>query len=79
MAFAFQLLLTNFSWHFNFRRFINCDDESTKVWAIRKIETAVILDLCTVSISLFVACFLASKLSLVERVRFFGTIIAVVI
>lgn len=82
MAFAFQLLLTNFSVAFGISSLggSSSDDESESLGGtIRKIETAVGLwTLLTVSISLFVACFLAVKLSLVES-ALLGAIIAVVI
>ncbi len=82
MAFAFQLLLTNFSVAFGISSLggSSSDDESESLGGtIRKIETAVgFWTLLTVSISLFVACFLAVKLSLVES-ALLGAIIAVVI
>ncbi len=83
MAFAFQLLLTNFSVAFGISSLggsSDSDDESESLGGtIRKIETAVGLwTLLTVSIALFVACFLAVKLSLVES-TVLGAIIAVVI
>lgn len=83
MAFAFQLLLTNFSVAFGISSLggsSDSNDESESLGGtIRKIETAVgFWTLLTVSISLFVACFLAVKLSLVES-ALLGAIIAVVI
>jgi hypothetical protein len=75
MAFAFQLLLTNFSVAFGISSLggsSDSDHESESLGGtIRKIETAVGLwTLITVSIALFIACFLAVKLSLVESSHF---------
>ena len=84
MAFAFQLLLTNFSVAFGISSLGGdqsaSDDSSESLGStIRKVETAVGLwTLITVSIALFVACFLAVKLSLVESTDL-GAITAVVI
>ncbi len=84
MAFAFQLLLTNFSVAFGISSLggsqSDSDQESESLGGtIRKIETAVGLwTLVTVSIALFVACFLAVKLSLVDS-TVLGAITAVVI
>lgn len=84
MAFAFQLLLTNFSVAFGISALgsssdSSSDHESDLGGTIRKVETAVGLwTLFTVSIALFIACFLAVKLSLVES-TLLGAIIAVVI
>ena len=84
MAFAFQLLLTNFSVAFGISSLggggSDSNDESESLGGtIRKIETAVGLwTLATVSIALFIACFLAVKLSLVES-TLLGAITAVVI
>lgn len=68
MAFAFQLLLTNFSVAFGISALggsSNSDESESLGGTIRKIETAVGLwTLITVSIALFIACFLAVKLSL---------------
>lgn len=83
MAFAFQLLLTNFSVAFGISSLggsSDSDHESESLGGtIRKIETAVGLwTLITVSIALFIACFLAVKLSLVES-TLLGAITAIVI
>lgn len=85
MAFAFQLLLTNFSVAFGISALggssnSNNSDESESLGStIRKIETAVGLwTLITVSIALFIACFLAVKLSLVSS-AVLGAITAIVI
>ena len=84
MAFAFQLLLTNFSVAFGISSLggnqSDSSDESESVGGtIRKVETAVGLwTLVTVSIALFIACFLAVKLSLVDS-TVLGAITAVVI
>ncbi|MDZ8135689.1 MAG: MFS transporter [Nostoc sp. DedQUE04] len=83
MAFAFQLLLTNFSvavgissWEIG----SDSDDESESLGkTIRKGQAKVgTWALITVSIALFIACFLAVKLSLIES-AFLGAIIGVVI
>ena len=83
MAFAFQLLLTNFSvavgissWEID----SDSDDESEGLGkTIRKGQAKVgVWALITVSIALFIACFLAVKLSLIES-AFLGSIIGVVI
>ncbi|MFN6526653.1 MFS transporter [Nostoc sp. ChiSLP03a] len=83
MAFAFQLLLTNFSvavgissWEID----ADSDDESEGLGkTIRKSQAKVgTWALITVSIALFIACFLAVKLSLIES-AFLGAIIGVVI
>ena len=84
MAFAFQLLLTNFSVAFGISTLggdsVSDDDESESLGSsIRKIEGKVgIWALITVSIALFCACFLAVKLTLVES-TLLGAIIGVVI
>jgi hypothetical protein len=85
MAFAFQLLLTNFSVAFGISTLggdsvSDDDDESESLGSsIRKIEGKVGLwALITVSIALFCACFLAVKLTLVES-TLLGAIIGVVI
>lgn len=84
MAFAFQLLLTNFSVAFGISTLggdsVSDDDESESIGSsIRKIEGKVgIWALITVSIALFCACFLAVKLTLVES-TLLGAIIGVVI
>lgn len=83
MAFAFQLLLTNFSVAFGISSLGGSSDSSDESESlggtIRKIETAVGLwTLVTVSIALFIACFLAVKLSLVES-TLLGAITAIVI
>ncbi|MDZ8188622.1 MAG: MFS transporter [Nostoc sp. ChiSLP02] len=83
MALAFQLLLTNFSlalgissWEID----SDDDDESVKLGTkIRKVQSKVgFWALITASIALFIACFLAVKLSLVEN-AFLGSVIGVVI
>ncbi|MEH2324814.1 MAG: MFS transporter [Nostoc sp.] len=83
MAFAFQLLLTNFSvavgissWEID----SDSDDESESLGSkIRSVQTKIgAWALLTVSIALFIACFLAVKLSLIES-QFLGSIIGVVI
>jgi hypothetical protein len=82
MAFAFQLLLTNFSVAFGISALggsSNSDETESLGSTIRKIETAVGLwTLITVSIALFIACFLAVKLSLVSS-AVLGAITAIVI
>jgi hypothetical protein len=83
MAFAFQLLLTNFSVAVGVSSIgtgSSDDDESESFGeTIRKVETKVgIWALITSSITLFIACFLAVKLSLIES-AFLGAIIGVVI
>ncbi|MBD2528357.1 MFS transporter [Nostoc flagelliforme FACHB-838] len=83
MAFAFQLLLTNFSvavgissWEID----SDSDDESEGLGkTIRNVQAKVgAWALITASIALFIACFLAVKLSLIES-AFLGSIIGVVI
>ncbi len=83
MAFAFQLLLTNFSvavgissWEID----SDSNDESEGLGkTIRKVQSkAGAWALITASIALFIASFLAVKLSLIES-TFLGTIIGVVI
>ena len=85
MAFAFQLLLTNFSVAFGISSLGGSEsgsdnNESESLGGtINKISTAVGLwSLVTVSIALFIACFLAVKLSLVDS-TLLGAIIGVVI
>ncbi|KJH72483.1 hypothetical protein [Aliterella atlantica] len=82
MAFAFQLLLTNFSVAFGISALggsSNSDESESLGGTIRKIETAVGLwTLITVSIALFIACFLAVKLSLVSS-TVLGAITGIVI
>lgn len=82
MAFAFQLLLTNFSVAFGISALggsSNSDESESLGGTIRKIETAVGLwTLITVSIALFIACFLAVKLSLVSS-AVLGAITGIVI
>lgn len=84
MAFAFQLLLTNFSvaagisaWESPLE---SDDDDSISLGKqIRKVESKVgFWTLLTVNIALFVACFLAVKLSLISNPSL-GAIIGVVI
>ncbi|MEJ6481072.1 MFS transporter [Nostoc punctiforme UO1] len=83
MAFAFQLLFTNFSvavgissWEID----SDSDDESEGLGkTIRKVQGKIgTWVLITASIALFIACFLAVKLSLIES-AFLGSIIGVVI
>ncbi|WP_375512380.1 MFS transporter [uncultured Nostoc sp.] len=83
MAFAFQLLFTNFSvavgissWEID----SDSDDESESLGnKIRAVQTKIgAWALITVSIALFIACFLAVKLSLIES-ESLGAIIGVVI
>jgi hypothetical protein len=83
MAFAFQLLFTNFSlavgissWEID----SDSDDESESLGkTIRKVQAKVgAWTLITASIALFIACFLAVKISLIES-AFLGAIIGVVI
>ncbi|MEH1841692.1 MAG: MFS transporter [Nostoc sp.] len=83
MAFAFQLLLTNFSvavgissWEID----SDSDDESESLGSkIRSVQTKIgAWALLTVSIALFIASFLAVKLSLIES-ESLGSIIGVVI
>jgi hypothetical protein len=83
MAFAFQLLLTNLSvaagissWEID----SDSDDESESLGSkIRSVQTKIgAWALLTVSIALFIACFLAVKLSLIES-ESLGAIIGVVI
>lgn len=82
MAFAFQLLLTNFSVAVGISSLGNNsgDDSSESLGSsIRKVETAVGLwALVTATIALFSACFLAVKLSLIDSAQI-GAIIGVVI
>ncbi|MEI1374348.1 MFS transporter [Nostoc sp. UHCC 0926] len=83
MAFAFQLLFTNFSvavgissWGID----SDSEDDSESLGkTIHKVQAKVgAWALITVSIALFIACFLAVKLSLIES-AFLGAIIGVVI
>lgn len=82
MAFAFQLLLTNFSVAFGVSSLgsqSDSDDSGSLGGTIRKIEAAVGLwTVVTVSIALFIACFLAVKLSLINS-AVLGAITGVVI
>ncbi|MBW4687688.1 MAG: MFS transporter [Komarekiella atlantica HA4396-MV6] len=82
MAFAFQLLLTNFSVAVGISALggSSSSDESESLGGtIRKVETtAGIWALVTATIALFSACFLAVKLSLIES-TLLGAIIGVVI
>ncbi|MEC4815559.1 MAG: MFS transporter [Scytonema sp. PMC 1069.18] len=83
MAFAFQLLLTNFSVAAGISSLgtdLDSDDESENLGStIRQVETKVGLwALVTATIALFSACFLAVKLSLIES-GLLGAIIGVVI
>ncbi|BAY17499.1 hypothetical protein NIES21_33370 [Anabaenopsis circularis NIES-21] len=83
MAFAFQLLLTNFAVAFKISATgddsSSSDDDESLGTTIRKIENKVgFWALISVTIALFIACFLAVKLSLIES-AFLGAIIGVVI
>jgi ElaB/YqjD/DUF883 family membrane-anchored ribosome-binding protein len=84
MAFAFQLLLTNFSVAAGIssgENTIGLDDDDSDNWGkkIRKIESKVGLwTLLTVNTALFIACFLAVKLSLISNAAL-GAIVGVVI
>lgn len=83
MAFAFQLLLTNFSVAVGIASLGSQSDsdnnESNLGGTISKIGTAVgFWTLLTVSIALFIACFLAVKLSLISS-TVLGAILGVVI
>jgi ElaB/YqjD/DUF883 family membrane-anchored ribosome-binding protein len=83
MAFAFQLLLTNFSVAAGISSLgtgTGSDDESESLGGkVRKVETTVGLwALVTATIALFVASFLAVKLSLIES-AYLGAIVGVVI
>lgn len=83
MAFAFQLLLTNFSVAVGISSLGGnsySDDESESLGGtIRKVEAAVgFWALVTASIALFIACFLAVKISLIDS-ALLGAIIGVVI
>lgn len=82
MAFAFQLLLTNFSVAFGISTLGGdsvLDDDESFGSSIRKIEGKVgFWALITVSIALFCACFLAVKLTLIES-TLLGAIIGIVI
>ncbi|MBD2437491.1 MFS transporter [Nostoc sp. FACHB-110] len=83
MAFAFQLLLTNFSIAAGISYLgsdsSSNDDSESLGETIRKVENQVgIWALITSSIALFTACFFAVKLSLIDS-AFLGAIIGVVI
>ncbi len=83
MAFAFQLLLTNFSVALGISSLggsqTDSDHSSDLGGTIRQISTAVGLwTLLTVSMALFIACFLAVKLSLFDS-KVLGAITGVVI
>jgi len=81
MAFAFQLLLTNFSVALGISALGggNSDDTDSLGSTVRKISTAVgLLALTTGGVALFIASFLAVKLSLVSSATL-GAIIGVVI
>ncbi|MEA5619150.1 MFS transporter [Cronbergia sp. UHCC 0137] len=84
MAFGFQLLLTNLSLAVGISSigtgaYSDHDDAETVGGKIRRIEAKVgIWTLFTSSFALFLACFLAVKLSLIESI-FLGAIIGVVI
>ena len=82
MAFAFQFLLTNFSVAAGISSGENpADTDSDDSWghALREVESKVGLwALVTVNIALFIACFLAVKLTLINSVML-GAITGVVI
>ncbi|WP_017315257.1 ABC transporter permease [Mastigocladopsis repens] len=83
MAFAFQLLFTNFSVAVGISSLgtnsYHSDESESLGGTIRKVETTVgFWALVTASITLFIACFLAVKLSLIES-ALLGAIIGVVI
>lgn len=80
MAFAFQLLLTNFSVALGISALGGGDTDETELGStVRKISTAVgLLALSTGGVALFIASFLAVKLSLVSS-AVLGAIIGVVI
>ncbi|BAZ86099.1 hypothetical protein [Dolichospermum compactum] len=84
MAFAFQLLFTNLSVAAGISAlgtgaYSDVDDTQTLGESIRKVEAKIgTWAIFSSSIALFLACFLAVKLSLIEN-AFLGAIIAVVI
>jgi hypothetical protein len=84
MAFAFQLLFTNLSVASGISAlgtgvYSDVDDAQTLGESIRKIEAKIgIWAIFSSSLALFLACFLAVKLSLIES-TFLGAIIGVVI
>lgn len=84
MAFAFQFLLTNFAVAAKVSEAdapldFDLDDEPGWGKKIRKIESRIgLLSLITVNIALFIACFLAAKLTFVSSVTV-GAILGVVI
>ncbi|MBE9006930.1 MFS transporter [Fortiea sp. LEGE XX443] len=83
MAFAFQLLLTNFAVALRVSAIgddsSSSDDSESWGTKIRKVENKVgIWSLISATIALFIACFLAVKLSLIES-AFLGAIIGIVI
>ena len=84
MAFAFQLLFTNLSVAAGISAigtgaYSDDDDAQTVGENIRKVEAKIgTWAILSSSIALFIACFLAVKLSLIEN-RFLGAIIGVVI
>jgi ElaB/YqjD/DUF883 family membrane-anchored ribosome-binding protein len=82
MAFAFQFLLTNFTLAAGISSGENpVDADSDESWghAVREVESKVGLwALVTVNIALFIACFLAVKLTLINSVML-GAITGVVI
>jgi hypothetical protein len=82
MAFAFQFLLTNFTVAAGISSGENpADTDSDDSWghAVREVESKVGLwALLTVNIALFIACFLAVKLTLINSVML-GAITGVVI
>ncbi len=84
MAFAFQLLFTNLSVAAGISAigtgaYSDDDDAQTLGASIRKIEAKIgIWAILSSSIALFIACFLAVKLSLIQS-TFLGAIIGVVI
>jgi nucleoid DNA-binding protein len=81
MAFAFQFLLSNFSIATGISAGINPSDTDAKGWGkkIRRIEAKVgSATLFIVNVALFIACFLAVKLTLIQDAGL-AAIVAVVI
>ena len=82
MAFAFQLLLTNFTIAVGISSggdILDDDDSETLGGKIRKVEAKIgTWALITTSIALFIACFLAVKISLIDSVLL-GSIIGVIV
>ena len=82
MAFAFQFLLTNFSVAAKISsddNLLDTDSDESFGKAIRKVEAKIGLwMLFTVNIAIFIACFLAVKLTLINSIAL-GAIVGVVI